>query len=284
MIEINNDEYKIFQEYLLKISGIHIPYEKKYLFNTRLSEIMDKMKLKSFNELYNHLQKNNTRDLKKQIIEVMTTNETSFFRDCHPFDLLQSVILPKIVKAKIAEEHFIPFKIRIWSAACSTGQEPYSIAMVISEWLETNECVTANNFDILATDISGAVLSRAEKGVYYNEEIERGMKEKYIDKYIKRNRNGLWEISNKIKQMIEFKEFNLSRDFSSGMLLFDIIFCRNLIIYFSNKLKTNVMNQFYKVLNTDGILIIGAAENLYGINDSFEVIPNGQTTIYKVKK
>jgi len=284
LIDINNNEFKLFQEYLLKNSGINIPIEKKYLFRTRLSELINAKNLNSFGELYQQFKNTDNQELQNKIIEVMTTNETSFFRDGHPFETFQNIILPEIIKQKSKEAlHYSP-KIRIWSAACSTGQEPYSVAMILMEMLKMESRCGIEDVYILSTDISSSVLNRARKGLYTDDEVKKGMKDKYKGRYITRHNESLWEITDDIKKMVDFKELNLSKDFSDNLFHFDIIFCRNLIIYFLDELKRKVIEQFHRLLNPKGILIIGAAENLYGISDDFEVSHNGKTTIYRTKK
>ena len=283
MIEINKDEFLLFKKYLLESCGLDIPLEKKYLFNTRLCELIRENNFKSFSDLYLNLKNGGSKELQKKIIEYMTTHETSFFRDTHPFETLQNIIIPKILSSKLKSSQSSP-KIRMWSVACSTGQEPYSMAMILQEEIDNNNSIEVKDVHILSTDISNRAIKKAKKGLYTDDEVKKGMKEKYKEKYIKIKKNNMWQITDEIKAMIEFKEINLSRNFSNNLPFFDIIFCRNTIIYFSKELKQKIIKQFCELLDYDGMLIVGASENLYNLTDCFETEYMGQTIIYRVKK
>ncbi len=283
LIKINNDEFLLLKKYLLESCGLDIPVEKKYLFNTRLCELIRENNFKSFSDLYLNLKNGVSKELQKKIIEYMTTQETSFFRDTHPFETLQNIIIPGILSNKLKSSQLSP-KICMWSAACSTGQEAYSTAMILKEEIDNNNSLNTKDIYILSTDISKSALEKAKKGLYTDDEVKKGMREKYKGKYIKIKKNNMWQITDEIKGMIEFKKINLSRNFSNNLPFFDIIFCRNTIIYFSKELKLKIIKQFYELLDYNGILIMGAAENLYNITDSFKTEYMGQTTIYRVKK
>jgi len=283
LIEINKDEFLLFKKYLLESCGLDIPLEKKYLFNTRLCELIRENNFKSFSDLYLNLKNGGSKELQKKIIEYMTTHETSFFRDIHPFETLQNIIIPKILSSKLKSSQSSP-KIRMWSVACSTGQEPYSMAMILQEEIDNNNSIEVKDVHILSTDISNRAIKKAKKGLYTDDEVKKGMKEKYKEKYIKIKKNNMWQITDEIKAMIEFKEINLSRNFSNNLPFFDIIFCRNTIIYFSKELKQKIIKQFCELLDYDGMLIVGASENLYNLTDCFETEYMGQTIIYRVKK
>jgi chemotaxis protein methyltransferase CheR len=257
--------------------------EKKYLFNTRLCELIRENNFKSFSDLYLNLKNGSSKELQEKIIEYMTTHETSFFRDTHPFETLQNIIIPEILSNKLKSSQLSP-KIRMWSAACSTGQEAYSTAMILKEEIDNNNSLNTKDIYILATDISNSAIEKAKEGLYTDDEVKKGMREKYKEKYIKIKKNNMWQITDEIKGMIEFKKINLSKIFSKELPIFDIIFCRNTIIYFSKELKQKIIKQFYELLDYNGILIMGASENLYNITDSFKTEYMGQTTIYRAKK
>ena len=283
MIEINDKEFGLFREYLLDSCGIDIPEEKRYLFNTRLGPILEKKNCTGFGGLYDLLQDNSQPELRNQVVEAMTTNETAFFRDGHPFEAFGNVILPELAARKQKESLFFPPGLRIWSAACSTGQEPYSIAMILYEFMKRQNSFNADNIRIFATDISAQAVKKAETGEYTDAEIDKGMKEVYRGLYAEKS-GGKWHITDKIRKMVNFRQLNLARDFFPDMANLDLIFCRNVIIYFSVDLREKIVEKFYRVLNPGGILMIGAAENLYGITSRFEVVHIGATTIYRAKE
>lgn len=282
MVEINNDEYVLLKNYLQNKCGLEIPEIKKYLFNTRLCEILSKNNFNSFSELYLNLKNGNSSELQQEIIENMTTSETSFFRDNHPFEVLKNKILPEI--SGIKKEKNYPRSLRIWSVACSTGQEPYSMAMIIKEQIENLELFNYNEVCILSTDISKTSIEKAKKGLYTEEEIKKGMKEPYKNKYLAKQKNNMWKVNNEIRKMIEFRTINLCNYFPDEFNKYDIILCRNVIIYFAKELKQKILDLFYKLLYPDGILIIGAAENLYNLSNNFEAEHINETTIYRIKK
>lgn len=268
MIDITNEEFELLSGYLVLHYGLEIPMEKRYLFKTRLQGLMQEENIETFKNLYDNITSGNDQRLSRQLVAHMTTNETSFFRDRHPFETLKNVLLPAIGERKKDENLLFPPRIRIWSAGCSTGQEPYSIAITVHEWLKEQDYIKEENISIIATDISTVVLGKAERGLYTEKEISSGLEQEHIDLYFQRS-DDFWQIRKEIKKMISFKELNLSLPFSDEFSCFDIIFCRNVVIYFSVPLKEKIMNQFHLLLKSDGILLLGAIENLYNIEANF---------------
>ena len=263
--------------------GIEIPAEKKYLFKTRLSDLLAQENIPTFRELHSRLQVDDGR-LTELLIEFMTTNETSFFRDDHPFKTLFSTIIPNLVEKIKKRSFYGPAGLRIWSAGCSSGQEPYSVAMTLMEWLEKKTICSIDRISILATDISEKILEKAEKGMYTENELEKGLSDNMKEKYFRKN-DMCWLVDDKLKNIIKFQKLNLAETFSGKLDNFDIIFCRNVIIYFSAKLKRKIIDQISDLLNPGGVLILGASENLYNISSDFETRHAGRTTIYyRVKK
>ena len=281
-IEINDDEFKMLKEHLHMACGIDVPPEKKYLFKTRLSSFMYKEGYKSFTEFYNRLYKDEDETLGKYLVEAMTTNETSFFRDSHPFQALEKVLLPEIAAKRIEEAVFLPPSIRIWSAGCSTGQEPYSIAMAVCEWLKTQSELTVENVRIIATDVSSRTITVAKQGVYSAEEVKKHIPPGFVDKYLHKKGDG-WQINDDIRSMVNFAELNLSVVFDS-LGRFDIVFCRNVMIYFSKDLRQNILQQFNHMLNEDGVLILGASETLYALGNDFVADLSSKTIVYRPNK
>ncbi|HEB33341.1 MAG TPA: protein-glutamate O-methyltransferase CheR [Spirochaetes bacterium] len=263
--------------------GIEIPAEKKYLFKTRLSDLLAQENIPTFRELHSRLQAADGR-LTELLIEFMTTNETSFFRDGHPFKTLISKIIPKMAeKTKKINFHTSP-GLRIWSAGCSSGQEPYSVAMTLMEWLENETTCSIDRISILATDISEKILEKAEKGIYTENELQKGLPHNMKEKYFRKN-DTCWLVDDKLRNIIKFQILNLAKPFSCKLDNFDIILCRNVIIYFSAEFKRKIIDQISDLLNPGGVLILGASENLYNISSDFEARHAGRTTIYyRVKK
>jgi chemotaxis protein methyltransferase CheR len=190
----------------------------------------------------------------------MTTNESSFFRDLKPFDQFRSFILPQLTKARAQRR-----AIRIWSAACSSGQEPYSLAMLLSE---EKEKLAGWQIEIFATDISTEILAKAEQGVYSQFEVQRGLPIQLLVKYF-RQEGERWRINPAMRGMVRYKCLNLLDDFSSYGP-FDVIFCRNVLIYFEQATKTKVLDRLSRVLEPDGFLYLGGAETIIGITDKFQ--------------
>ena len=283
MIKITGNEHILLKNYLFNCCGIDIPPEKSYLFETRLNDLLKKQGYTTFGELHNHLKADKNDKLKKRLIEYMTTNETSFFRDNHPFQAFATTILPEIALKGKREVVFFPPQIKIWSAGCSTGQEPYSIAILVNEWLCKQNDISPQRIAITATDISEEVLKKAKKGVYSENEIKKGMKQEFLEKYFRNNDNS-WILNKNIRNMIVFKELNLAEDFKHKMQKIDIIFCRNVIIYFSIELKKKIIHQFYNLLKSNGILILGASETLYQLSDKFITQYIGPSIFYKAIK
>jgi len=283
MIKITGNEHILLKNYLFNCCGIDIPPEKSYLFETRLNDLLKKQGYTTFGELHNHLKADKNDKLKKRLIEYMTTNETSFFRDNHPFQAFATTILPEIALKGKREAVFFPPQIKIWSAGCSTGQEPYSIAILVNEWLCKQNDISPQRIAITATDISEEVLEKAKKGVYSGNEIKKGMKQEFLEKYFRNNDNS-WILNTKIRNMVVFNELNLAEDFKHKMQKIDIIFCRNVIIYFSIELKKKIIHQFYNLLKSNGILILGASETLYQLSDKFITQYIGPSIFYKAIK
>lgn len=279
-MEITDAEFGLMKEYLLQSWGIDIPGEKRYLFHTRLADFLVQEKCNSFGEFYRLLQVPENDALRKRLIEAMTTNETAFFRDGHPFEILEKTLLPALGERRKREAVYLPPKVRIWSAGCSTGQEPYTIAMLLHAWQEKQEKFTPGNIAIIATDISQRVLCRAREGLYREQEIGKWFPQHYRRRYLQAGEEGL-RISREICDMIHFSEVNLAEPFEH-LGRFDLILCRNVIIYFSMKKKLEILQQFRRMLNPGGMLLLGASETLYGLSEEFLPVHIGQTIYYSV--
>ncbi len=258
MHKITPEEYNVFCKYVHDISGIALDKGKEYLIETRLYPIMDQLKCTSFAELYHKARTEKEREIERKIIDAISTNETYFFRDKSPFELLQHKIIPDLIdkRAKITPAGK-PINIRIWSAAASTGQEVYSIAIVLKElYLDTGKY----QIKLIGTDISNTAITQASYGRYNKFEISRGLSPEKVRKYF--NEDGdHWRIRDEIRAMVMFKKMNLMEPFM-GIGKFDIIFCRNVAIYFTSQERKRLYEKIAGVLEPDGYLMIGSTESL----------------------
>jgi chemotaxis protein methyltransferase CheR len=263
MIKINPAELKLVAQYIQEISGIFLDQSKSYLFETRLSSVAEAQGCKSYQELQAKAKKDPTKTIEKAIIDAITTNETLFFRDKGPFELMQHKILPEIIDARSSKSSVIT-QVRIWSAAASTGQELYSIAIVIKELLRD---APGYAFTLLGTDISDAAIAQASYGKYNRFEIERGLDQKYMQKFFTLFGDS-WKIQDQIRAMVNFRKLNLMHPFT-GLGKFDVIFCRNVAIYFTLEDRKKLFNKIADSLADDGYLIIGSTESLTGVCPRF---------------
>jgi chemotaxis protein methyltransferase CheR len=278
MKKISGDEHKLFSQYIYKISGIVVNESKAYLLESRLARLLDEQGCDSFLELYRKAVAPTGRTLERKIIDAVTTRETLFFRDTSPFDMLKYKILPDLIdKRKAASNGSGPISIRIWSAACSTGQETYSIAMVLKELPGSIE---KYSFKLLGTDISDAAIAHASYGQYSEIEVGRGLEGNLLTKYFNANGGG-WKIKDDIRAMVMFRRMNLMDPFSS-LGKFDIILCRNVLIYFDPEDRKTLFNRIAGVLEQDGYLIIGSSETLMGVSSMFEPHRHVRSVFYQL--
>ncbi|MFI5303790.1 MAG: CheR family methyltransferase [Nitrospiria bacterium] len=238
-------------------SGLVLDDSKIYLLESRLEPLVAQEGFPSLEEFGRWLIKVPSSSLIQKVIEAMTTNETSFFRDRIPFDILKNQIIPNLIKMN-QKSH----KIRIWSACCSTGQEPYSISMLLSEF---GPQIQQWDISILATDIDQKVLHHAQLGVYSQYEVQRGLPILFLTRYFNKS-DSSWIIRPEIRKRIEFKLFNLMTDFSS-FGVFDVIFCRNVLIYFDVKTKKKILELMARMLTPSGVLFLGSTETSIGLTE-----------------
>jgi chemotaxis protein methyltransferase CheR len=265
-MKITPEEVKLLAQYIYNISGIYLHQSKAYLLETRLKGLLEQYGLNSYKELYNKARSDSTRKLEKAIVDAVTTKETLFFRDNAPFELLKHKILPDLIDRRAkGKSRFMPVKIRIWSAACSTGQEVYSIAIAVKEVIPD---LSKYQIYILGSDISDEAIARASYGKYNKFEIDRGLSNDKLTRYFTPTPDGNWRVKDEIRSMVTFKKINLMQPFSLPGK-FDIIFCRNVLIYFTPEDKKKILDRLAEVMQPDGYLIIGATESLAGITDKF---------------
>jgi chemotaxis protein methyltransferase CheR len=279
MTKVTADDLKIISKYILDISGIELDESKSYLIETRLNGLLKEYQCSSYRELCARAKMDSSKSIENRIIDAISTNETLFFRDARPFEVLQHKILPDLIDRRTEQSSgLFPIPIRIWSAACSTGQEAYSIAIVLRELLPN---LKKYNIKLRGTDISDAAIAQASYGRYNKFEIERGLTKKILQKYFVPN-GGNWRICDEIRAMVAFDKQNILKPFN-GMGKVDIIFCRNVAIYFKLEDRKRLFESIANVLEPDGYLIIGSTESLNGISSVFESKRYLRTIYYQLK-
>jgi chemotaxis protein methyltransferase CheR len=279
MVKITSGEFSLFSKYILSISGISLDAGKEYLIETRLRPILKAYGLASFKELYNAALNDPQKNLEKEIIDAISTNETYFFRDKNPFELLKFKILPDLIDKRSAEKPGKPVNIRIWSAASSTGQEIYSAAMIMHELGIAN--TRQYNIRLIGTDISDAAIAKASYGQYNKFEVARGLTPERLRKFFNKNGDD-WKIKDEIRSMVAFQKVNLLKPFNSPGK-FDIIFCRNVAIYFNPPDRKKLYQTISNSLEKDGYLIIGSTESITNDTQMFKPQRYLNSTFYQFK-
>ena len=270
---MNVHDFELIARLLKERSGLVLSKDKAYLLESRLNPVSRRHNFKGIDELVAAVRLGKDERLLTDVTEAMTTNESFFFRDTKPFDQFRLIVLPHLLEHRGSTK-----SIRIWSAACSSGQEPYSLAMILKE----NAAQLAGwKIDILATDLSEEVLEKARVGAYSQFEVQRGLPINLLVKYFAQD-NERWRISDEIRSMVTFKQFNLL-DSPKVLGSFDVVFCRNVLIYFDQETKSKVLNQIASLMPDDGFLYLGGAETVLGICDRFQLIP-GQRGIYGLSR
>jgi chemotaxis protein methyltransferase CheR len=276
MIQLTDAEFKQLRDYIEKSCGIALGDEKAYLVENRLVGLLSQAGCATFSELYRKAVGDPTLGLRDKIVDAMTTNETSWFRDLYPFDIMERILFKKFADEIVAGKRQ---RIRIWCAACSTGQEPYSLAITLHEFCRKNSVLPLSCTEIVSTDISPTVLFLAIAGRYDQIAMSRGMPQDIRDRYFA-NSGRIWILNDKVRKMSTFKKLNLQDDFSS-LGKFDVVFCRNVMIYFSDTFKRQLFNRFASVINPDGYLFLGASESAISYSDKFTMISDNKHIYYK---
>ena len=252
-------DFAFVAAFLKQRSGLIITQDKIYLLETRLAAILRDNNLDSLAALVDVLRQPGAASVKDQVVDAMTTNETSFFRDNHPFDALRKSVIPGLIERRAATRC-----LRIWSAACSTGQEPYSLAMMLKD---SFPILGGWKVEIVATDLSPSVLDRACEGIYSTFEVQRGMPIQMLVRHFDQQEPN-WRIKPELRQMVSFRPLNLLEDFSV-LGQFDVVLCRNVLIYFDQPTKTRILAAIAKRIAADGVLLLGGAESVFGLSDAF---------------
>ena len=268
---MNVNDFDYIAQLLYQRSGLVITQEKAYLLESRLNPVARKWDLDGIDALIAILRTKKDERLAVDVTEAMTTNESFFFRDIRPFEQFKNIVLPELLEARSARK-----QIRIWSAACSSGQEPYTLAMILKEEAAR---LAGWRVEIVATDLSTEILSKAKEGLYSQFEVQRGLPITLLMKHFTQE-GEKWRISEDIRRMVSYRPFNLL-DNPSALGHFDVVFCRNVLIYFDQETKSQVLGRIARIMPTDGFLYLGGAETVLGISDAFEVMP-GQRGVYRL--
>lgn len=271
-ISISNSEYEAFHKFLESAVGIVLGENKHYLVSSRLNRVMLDSGMKSLSDLLERA--NRDMRFRERVVDAMTTNETSWFRDAHPFDTLKEAVLP-VYSKKSAKT------LRVWSAACSTGQEPYSISMCVQEYAMSNPGALRAEVEIVATDISPSSLEDAKSGVYDEMALARGLSPERRARFFWKKGNVV-EVRPEIRSRVNFRAFNLSQSYAP-LGRFDVIFCRNVLIYFSTDFKRDVLQRMSATLNPGGYLILGGSESMANYCDAFQMVRVANGVIYQLR-
>jgi chemotaxis protein methyltransferase CheR len=268
---VKPDDFAFFTKYIYDQTGLVLGPDKMYLIESRLAPLARKYNLASIDLLVVQLRATKAPDLHRDIVDAMMTNESFFFRDGKPFEQFRQLVLPGLLQSRASKKSF-----RIWCAAASTGQEPYTLAMILKEEAAK---LAGWRVDIVGTDISHDALERARAGVYTQFEVQRGLPIQLLVKYFKQD-GDKWQIAPEIRSAVQYRNFNLLSDFAP-LGGFDVIFCRNVLIYFDQKTKGTILDRMAKLLPADGLLYLGGAETVLGVTERFQPMA-GQRGIYQV--
>lgn len=281
MISITDEEFQTFSGYIYELTGITLDRSKKYLLESRLGRLIEEYQCRSYSRFYQMARDDYTRGIELKIIDKITTHETFFYRDSSVFQLLGNKIIPDLLCRRREPSGNLPpgpIPLNVWCAACSTGQEVYSLAIILKEYLGD---VKRYKLKLLGTDISDASIAKASYGLYSKFEIERGMPPGLALKYFEK-KNDSWKIRDEIRAMVVFQNQNILKTFRD-LSKFDIILCRNVIMYFGKADRELVLKRLSERLVPDGCLLIGATESISSDNSNFEAVRYGDTVYYQLK-
>lgn len=277
--EISLNEFYLMRNYIEKKCGIYLTEEKMYLISTRLTPLMIESGCNSFGDLYNKAVADTSCRLCDKIVEAITTHETFWLRDESPFVIVEEELLRKFTAEIEAGKRS---KVKIWCTACSTGQEPYSIAMTILEFMRNQRSLKPEHVEILATDISSTVLYLAIAGRYDSLAMSRGLPENFKNRYFEPD-GKVWVVKNDVKKMVRYKKLNLQENFNH-IEKQDIIFCRNVLIYFSNDFKKDILRRIGKNLRPNGYLFLGASESIFNFTREYRMLQHSMGLYYEFKQ
>jgi chemotaxis protein methyltransferase CheR len=275
-VSSGNLDFEQFRTFLEKACGILLGTNKQYLVSSRLNKLMEQNSIKTLGELVQRMQTQPRSGLREQVVDAMTTNETLWFRDAYPFEVMKNRVLPEMIKASPGQ------RLRIWSAACSSGQEPYSLSMTIDEFEKTNIGQLKGGVQIVATDLSPSMLINCKSGEYDSLAMGRGLSQERLQRYFDPKAPGRWVVKPAIRSRIEYRPLNLLDSYAS-LGKFDVVFCRNVLIYFSAELKKDILTRIHAMLKPGGYLFLGASEALNGLPSHYQMVQCSPGIIYKAK-
>ncbi len=270
--QLDDKSYNDFRTFLEQQCGIVLGENKQYLVKSRLAPLMAKFDVESLADVVKRTLSPMERQLRSAVIDAMTTNETLWFRDDYPFQLLKNKLLPEFASQRSP--------LKIWSAASSSGQEPYSIAMSVLEYQQSKPGSFPGGVQIVGTDISTTMLEHCKYGHYDSLALARGLSAERKRQFFEPGDNGMMKVKDNVKKMVSFRPLNLLNSYSL-MGRFDIVFCRNVLIYFSPEIKAQILSQIHGVLNKEGYLFLGASESLSGLNQDFDMLRCNPGIVYK---
>lgn len=273
---LSKEQYDSFRGFLENSCGIVLGDNKHYLVTSRLNRLTHEFSFSTLSDLIDALKHNNDKKLKEKVVDAMTTNETSWFRDQYPYELLKENLITEVMQRK-------PSRLRIWSAACSTGQEPYSISMCLSEMQVKNPGLLSIPLEIVGTDISSTVLNIARRGEYDELSLMRGVSEQRRKTFFREMPEKRWALIDKVKSIVRFSEINLLQNYTL-LGKFDLIFCRNVLIYFSSEMKTDILERMANILNPGGYLVLGGSESPTGYSRRYEMVRFAKGVVYRLKQ
>ncbi|NIB43261.1 protein-glutamate O-methyltransferase CheR [Pseudomaricurvus alkylphenolicus] len=269
------DEFESFRLFLQEACGIFLAENKQYLVSTRIRKILEDNNLDSLTSLVEQMRRNRHSKLRDKVIDAMTTNETFWFRDTYPYEHLKNTLLPELQKSGSGP-------LRIWSAACSSGQEPYSISMSVEEYRRINMGVLPRQVEVVATDLSTSMLDQARAGEYDKMSVMRGLSRERLDAFFDRLPGDNWRVKPVIRDRVQFRPMNLLDPYIT-LGRFDVIFCRNVLIYFSGDLKSDILRRLHGALKPGGMLVLGSSEGLAMAADMFEMVHCNPGIIYRAR-
>ncbi|RRV11927.1 protein-glutamate O-methyltransferase CheR [Stutzerimonas xanthomarina] len=272
-VDLDFEQFRVFLE---KTCGILLGSNKQYLVSSRLNKLMEQQGIKTLGDLVRKIQAQPRSGLRELVVDAMTTNETLWFRDTYPFEVLKSRVLPEMLKTGAGQ------RLRIWSAACSSGQEPYSLSMSIDEYERSNPSQAKTGVQIVATELSGAMLAACKAAEYDSLAIARGLSSDRLQRYFDVKAPGRWAVKPAIRSRVELRVQNLL-DSYAALGKFDIVFCRNVLIYFSADVKKDILKRIHATLRPGGYLFLGASEALNGLPELYQMVQCSPGIIYKAK-
>lgn len=273
-MKISTNDFEYISKLVLDLSAIVLEKGKEYLVESRIQPLAKKEGFDSIEELVKSLRSGPKNGLSTKVVDAMTTNETSFFRDIHPFETLKKFIIPDLIKKRAATK-----ELNVWSGASSSGQEPYTFAMVLRDNFPE---LSSWKINYISSDISNEMLDRCRKGVYSQLEINRGLPATLMVKYFERHGTE-WQVKEDLRKMIDFRYLNLC-DKWPLMPKMDLVLLRNVLIYFDIDMKKKILKQIQELLRPDGYLFLGAAETTLNLNESFERMDYKQSGCYRIRE